>query len=72
MLLLEKVPKENLLQRTSELSTGKWVKIIWILPRALEMNNEHVDASLQQFETIALDINELSMHNFLRLQNLER
>ena len=59
-----------MLQRTSELTTRKWCRILQIQPQALEMNNEDVDASILQFEKIALDVNVLSMHTLVQLQKL--
>ena len=69
-MILEKVPESNVLQRISELSTGKWVQIVQILLRVLKTSSEDVDASLQQFQKIALDVNELPTHTLERLQKM--
>ena len=68
--ILEKVPEANVLQRTGELSIGKKVRLVQIMLRVLETINENVDASLEQFQTIAFDVNELPTHTLVWLQKL--
>ena len=62
--------EENLLQRMFEISIGKHARIVFILPQSLETQSEDVDASFQKFETIAVDVNELSTHTLVWLQKL--
>ena len=59
--ILEKVPQTDVLQRATEISTGKRVLLVYIPPCALVTRSEDVDATMQQFDVITLDLNELLM-----------
>ena len=57
--ILEKVPQVYVLQRVAEISMGKTVRIVQITPRVLESGSEYVDTTIQQFDVINLNINEM-------------
>ena len=66
--ILEKVAQVDVLQRAAEISTRKRVRIVQIPPRALESGSKDVDAAIQQFDTISLDVNQIPTHTLAWLQ----
>ena len=58
--ILNRVSEETMSQKVGEISIGKQIMNVWILSYAIETNNENSNASLQQFQDLSLDINELS------------
>ena len=69
-MIFEIIPEASLAQRVIEISIRKRAIIVPILPKVVETHDEYVYTSLQQFETIALDVNELSTHTSMQLQSL--
>ena len=47
---------------------GKRVRIVQIALHALETGSKDVDAFMQQFDVISLDVNELPTHTLMQLQ----
>ena len=68
--ILKRVPEAKFLRKDGEISSGKWVQIVHILLHSIETESEDVNTSLQQFQGIALDVNELSTQTLVELQRV--
>ena len=58
--VLNRVPKATTLQKVGSINTGKQITNVQIPSHVIDTNSEDVNASLQQFQDLSLDINELS------------
>ena len=67
---MQRVPKDNVLQKVGEISTWKWIQNVQIPSHTIKKNSEDVNASLQQFQDLSLDINELSTQTLVQLQRV--
>ena len=68
--ILNKVPKATTLWKGGDISTRKQIRNVQIPLHMIETNSEGVNALLQQFQDLSLDINELWTQKLVQFQRV--